>query len=181
MGKSTVVHIINTFGLPVVDTDDLARDVVQPGTHGLEELVSRFGVEFLKADGSLDRPKMAAHIFGDVAERKKLEAIIHPRVRVAWQQQINLWREHKHPIVLVVVPLLYEVGVEAEFDLVLCVACTTGTQRARLRERGWDQGHVTGRITAQMDIAEKMNLADHVIWTEGQEVLLPDQLELVLS
>tara|TARA_B000000557_G_scaffold53312_1_gene41060 strand:- start:1633 stop:2217 length:585 start_codon:yes stop_codon:yes gene_type:complete len=181
MGKSTAARQLKKVGLPVVDSDDLAREAVQPGTEGLAEIAGEFGGGFLKADGSLDRDKMASTVFQDEAARKRLEAIIHPRVRTVWEKQIDQWREQKRPVGVVVIPLLFEVDLQDSFDAVLCVACTANTQRARLRERNWDDAQITARIAAQMDIAQKMDLADHVLWNEGAPELLMDQMKEILS
>ena len=181
MGKSTAARLLKKVGLPVVDSDDLAREAVQPGTEGLAEIADEFGEGFLKADGSLDRDKMASKVFQDEAARKRLEAIIHPRVRTVWEKQIDQWREQKRPVGVLVIPLLFEVDLQDSFDAVLCVACTANTQRARLRERNWNDAQITVRIAAQMDIAQKMDLADHVLWNEGAPELLMDQMKEILS
>ena len=181
MGKSMAARLLKKVGLPVVDSDDLAREAVQPGTEGLAEIADEFGEEFLKADGSLDRDKMASTVFQDEAARKRLEAIIHPRVRTVWEKQIDQWREQKRPVGVVVIPLLFEVDLQDSFDAVLCVACTANTQRARLRERNWDDAQITARTAAQMDITQKMDLADHVLWNEGAPELLMDQMKEILS
>tara|TARA_B100000401_G_C52733438_1_gene684707 strand:+ start:480 stop:1064 length:585 start_codon:yes stop_codon:yes gene_type:complete len=180
MGKSTAARLLKKVGLPVVDSDDLAREAVHPGTEGLAEIADEFGEGFLKADGSLDRDKMASKVFQDEAARKRLEAIIHPRVRTVWEKQIDQWREQKRPVGVVVIPLLFEVDLQDSFDAVLCVACTANTQRARLRERNWNDAQITARIAAQMDIAQKMDLADHVLWNEGAPELLMDQMKEIL-
>ena len=180
MGKSTAARLLKKVGLPVVDSDDLAREAVQHGTEGLAEIADEFGEGFLKADGSLNRDKMASKVFQDEAARKRLEAIIHPRVRTVWEKQIDQWREQKRPVGVVVIPLLFEVDLQDSFDAVLCVACTANTQRARLRERNWDDAQITARIAAQMDIAQKMDLADHVLWNEGAPELLMDQMKEIL-
>ena len=176
MGKSTAARLLKKAGLPVVDSDDLAREVVQPGTDALAEIATEFGEGFLNADGSMNRVKMASTVFQDDAARKRLEAIIHPRVRVGWEKQIEQWREQKRPVGVVVIPLLFEVDLQDSFDAVLCVACTANTQRARLRERNWSDDQIADRIAAQMDIAQKMNLADHVLWNEGTLKQLGEQL-----
>ena len=181
MGKSTAARLLKKVGLPVVDSDDLAREAVHPGTEGLAEIADEFGEGFLKADGSLDRDKMASKVFQDEAARKRLEAIIHPRVRTVWEKQIDQWREQKRPVGVVVIPLLFEVDLQDSFDAVLCVACTANTQRARLRERNWDDAQITARIAAQMDIAQKVDLADHILWNEGAPELLMDQMKEILS
>ena len=181
MGKSTAARLLKKAGLPVVDSDDMAREVVQPGTDALAEIAADFGEGFLNADGSMNRVKMASTVFQDDAARKRLEAIIHPRVRVVWEKQIEQWCEQKRPVGVVVIPLLFEVDLQDSFDAVLCVACTANTQRARLRERNWDDAQITARIAAQMDIAQKMDLADHVLWNEGAPELLMDQMKEILS
>ena len=180
MGKSTAARLLKKAGLPVVDSDDLAREAVQPGTEGLAEIADGFGEEFLKADGSLDRDKMASTVFQDEAARKRLEAIIHPRVRVVWENRIEQWREQKRPVGVVVIPLLFEVGLQDSFDAVLCVASTASTQRSRLRVRNWSDAQIAARIAAQMDIAQKMDLADHVLWNEGTPEQLGEQLKGIL-
>ena len=181
MGKSAAAKLIEEMGVPVADSDVLAREVVAPGEWALAEIAEQFGAEFLAGDGQLDREKMAAEVFGNETARQKLEAIIHPRVRERWKKRIAEWRVQEIPVGVVVIPLLYEVGVGDEFDGVLCVSCTANTQRDRLRERGWDDGQIAGRIGAQMDIAEKMELADHVLWNEGDPGLLRDQITRILS
>ncbi|MGB0586812.1 MAG: dephospho-CoA kinase [Limisphaerales bacterium] len=180
MGKSTAARLLKKAGLPVVDSDDLAREAVQPGTEGLAEIADEFGEGFLKPDGSLDRDKMASTVFQDKAVRKRLEAIIHPRVRAVWENRIEQWREQKRPVGVVVIPLLFEVGLQDSFDAVLCVASTASTQRSRLRGRNWSDAQIAARIAAQMDIAQKMDLADHVLWNEGTPDQLGEQLNGIL-
>ena len=180
MGKSTAARLLKKAGLPVVDSDDLAREAVQPGTEGLAEIADEFGEGFMKPDGSLDRDKMASTVFQDQAARKQLELIIHPRVRAVWENRIEQWREQKRPVGVVVIPLLFEVGVQDSFDAVLCVASTASTQRSRLRGRNWSDDQIAARIAAQMDIAQKMDLADHVLWNEGTPDQLGEQLNGIL-
>lgn len=180
MGKSTAARLLKKAGLPVVDSDDLAREAVQPGTECLAEIADEFGERFLKPDGSLDRDKMASTVFQDQAARKQLELIIHPRVRAVWENRIEQWREQKRPVGVVVIPLLFEVGLQDSFDAVLCVASTASTQRSRLRGRNWSDAQIAARIAAQMDIAQKMDLADHVLWNEGTPDQLGEQLNGIL-
>lgn len=180
MGKSTAARLLAKRGLPVVDSDDLAREVVAPGQPALEEIAEIFGAEFI-VDGKLDRQRMAGEVFGDDAARARLEAIIHPRVRELWQGRIEQWRANEVPVGVVVIPLLFEVGAETEMDTVVCLACTANTQRERLRARGWDAAQIGARIGAQMDIAQKMELADHVLWNEGTLEQLGEQLNVILK
>ena len=179
MGKSTAAKLLREQGVPVLDSDDIAREVVAVGEPALMEISEIFGADFLNAKGQLDRAKMAAHIFGNDAEREKLEAIIHPRVRERWLAQMETWRADNVPLGVVVIPLLFEVGAEGEFDSVICVACTGNTQRERLRARGWDDAQIAARIAAQMDVTEKIERADQVVWTEGDVSLLREQLQSI--
>ena len=180
MGKSTAAKLLREQGVPVVDSDDLAREVVAPGQLALEEIAEIFGAEFI-VDGKLDRQRMAGKVFGDDAARARLEAIIHPRVRELWQGRIEQWRANEVPVGVVVIPLLFEVGAETEMDTVVCLACTANTQRDRLRARGWDAAQISARIGAQMDIARKMELADHVLWNEGTLDALAAQLQRIVE
>jgi dephospho-CoA kinase len=154
---------------------------VAVGEPALMEISEIFGADFLNAKGQLDRAKMAAHIFGNDAEREKLETVIHPRVRERWLAQMETWRADDVPLGVVVIPLLFEVGAEAEFDFIICVACTGNTQRERLRARGWDDAQIAARIAAQMDVAQKIERADQVMWTEGDVGLLREQLQRILA
>jgi dephospho-CoA kinase len=179
MGKSTAAKLLRKQGVPVLDSDDVAREVVAVGEPALTEISKIFGADFLNAQGEMDRAKMAAHIFGNDAEREKLEAIIHPRVRERWLAQMETWRADNVPLGVVVIPLLFEVGAEGEFDSVICVACTGNTQRERLRARGWDDVQIAARIAAQMEVAGKIERADQVVWTEGDVSLLCEQLQSI--
>ena len=181
MGKSTAAKLLREQGVPVLDSDDIAREVVAVGEPALMEISEIFGADFLNAKGQLDRAKMAAHIFGNDAEREKLETVIHPRVRERWLAQMETWRADDVPLGVVVIPLLFEVGAEAEFDFIICVACTGNTQRERLRARGWDDAQIAARIAAQMDVAQKIERADQVMWTEGDVGLLREQLQRILA
>jgi dephospho-CoA kinase len=180
MGKSTAAKILEKRGVSVVDSDELARQVVEPGQPALDEIIDQFGDGFIDSAGRLDRAKMAQQIFGDDTVREQLEAIIHPRVRVQWQRNISEWREQQISAGVVVIPLLFEVEVQDQFDVVLCVACSASTQRERLRQRKWGEEQISARIASQMDVVEKMNLADHVLWNEGNLDVLREQINSIL-
>ena len=175
MGKTTVARLMAKEGLPVVDSDEMARDVVLPGQPALEEICASFGKQFIGNDGTLDRGKMAEYIFQEPMAREKLEAIIHPRVRELWLESIAVWQSAGHSGV-VVIPLLFEVDAVEHFDTILCVACTEATQQARLRERGWTDEQIEQRIAAQLPHSVKMERSTHVIWNEGKREILRAQL-----
>ncbi len=167
MGKSTAGRVLKERGLPVVDTDDLARLESAAGTSGFEEIVSAFGQDSVGPDGQLDRARLAQRIFGDSGARKRLEEILHPRIANAWKSEVIRCREAGHSRMVVLIPLLFERGYEAEFSAVVTMACSESTQRERLRLRGWSDAQIQARNHAQMPAAEKMVRARFVVWTEG--------------
>ena len=167
MGKSTCAELLRQRGIHVIDTDDLARDLVQPGQPALAEISRDFGVSFLDESGQLRRRALADLVFMDSGARKKLESILHPKIAAAWFAQLAAWRAQRVARAAVVIPLLFETGAETSFDAVVCVACSPGTQQTRLRARGWSAEEIIRRSAAQMCAAEKMARASHVLWTEG--------------
>lgn len=180
MGKTTVEGLLRERGVPVVDTDVLARQVVAAGQPALVEIQRVFGPEVIAPDGQLLRAVMARRVFADPLARQQLEAITHPRIRELWREQVAAWRARGTALGVVAIPLLFEVGAEKEFDAVLCVACTAVTQRQRLLARGWSEKQIQQRIAAQWPIERKMERTDYVVWNEGELTGLTAQLEHIL-
>jgi dephospho-CoA kinase len=181
MGKTAAERLLRERGVPVVDTDALARQVVEPGQPALDEIQRVFGAEVIDTDGQLRREELARLVFADPAARQQLEAITHPRIRELWRAQVENWREQGCPAAVVAIPLLFETKAEADFDAVICVACTAQTQQRRLQERGWTAEQVRQRIAAQWPVEKKMALADYVVWSEGGLEVLASQLERILA
>jgi dephospho-CoA kinase len=179
MGKTAAENWLRERGVPVVDTDLVARQVVEPGQPALDEIQRVFGPEVIGADGQMRREEVARRVFADPGARQQLEAITHPRIHERWRTQVAAWRAEGRPLAVVAIPLLYEAGVEAEFDAVICVACTAQTQQQRLRERGWSADQIHQRIAAQWPVEKKMARADYVVWSEGDLDLLGAQLERI--
>ena len=180
MGKSTAARLLRAAGVQVVDTDELARQLVQPGQPALDEIRRAFGERFIDPDGRLRREELADVIFADATARRRLEDILHPRIHAMWQAQVESWRKEGEPLAVVVIPLLFETGAEKELDSIVCVACTGKTQRQRLLERGWSEEQIVQRINAQWPIEEKMALADYVVWTESSLEVHEQQLRRII-
>lgn len=180
MGKSAVADLLRARSVPVVDTDSLARELVEPGQPALIEIKSAFGPEIIGADGRLLRDKLAAIVFADSAARARLEAILHPRIAVAWRRMLQHWRDAGHPVAVVVIPLLFETGAESGFDSVVCVACSSATQFRRLQSRGWSQQEIARRDAAQMPVAQKIARSHFVLWNEAGLDVLAAQLDRVI-
>ncbi|HVU27971.1 MAG TPA: dephospho-CoA kinase [Verrucomicrobiae bacterium] len=181
MGKSTAAKFLRERGVPVVDADELARELVEPSQPALAEIQNIFGKNLVAADGQLRRNELAKIVFADAAARKKLEEILHPKIRERWLAQIENWRKENRPLAVVVIPLLFETNAESHFDKVICVACSANLQRERLRTRDWSGEQICQRIAAQMPIEEKIARSDFVIWTEGDLQNHERQLDLILK
>ena len=180
MGKSTAAKLLAQRGLPVLDTDTIARDIVAPGQPALAEITARFGPAILTPDGHLDRAQLADLVFADPAARHQLEAILHPRIRAVWTTQTALWRSEGRPTAIVVIPLLFETAAETSLDATVCIACSAATQHHRLRDRGWTPDQIAARNRAQFPTEKKMSLATFVIWTEGLLAIHAAQLHRII-
>lgn len=179
MGKSAATDWLVAQGVPVVDTDLLAREVVEPGQPALEEIRQAFGGHVIGTDGHLDRAALARLVFHDTKALRKLEAITHPRIRSAWQCQAKTWEAAGKALGAVAIPLLFETHAEKEVDATVCLACSTTTQFERLRLRGMTDEQITLRNEAQMPIEKKMAMSTFVIWNEGTLEALYEQLRRV--
>lgn len=177
-GKSTVAAILRELGAVVIDADRVARDVVAKGTPGLAEVVAEFGPEVLTPDGELDRPAMATRVFGDEQARRRLEAIVHPRVFEEVRR-----RESEAPEGAVVVhdiPLLAESGRADTFDAVVVVDADPATQVERMRrDRGWSEEDARARMGAQASREQRRSIATHLVTNDGSLEDLRRQVEEV--
>jgi len=181
-GKSTVATILKQLGAAVINADDLSREVVQPEQPAWKEIVETFGADILQSDKALDRKKLRTMVFDNPEARKKLEAIVHPRVRALAEERIRELAAAGHAIVVYEVPLLFEGGLHHWLRPVILVACDVNTQKRRLRDRD----HLTDKeaqqhIAAQMSLEEKRKLADYVIENNGTVNDLEREVKSVLE
>jgi dephospho-CoA kinase len=181
MGKSTSAQLLRVRGVQVVDTDDLARQIVEPGQAALAEVLASFGPQIVGPGGQLRRNELAHLVFADPAARRCLEDILHPRIRVLWRRQVEAWRAQGRPLGVVVIPLLFETKAEAELDATICVACSAATQQQRLRSRGWPLDQIEQRIQAQWPVETKIARADYLVWTEADLDVHSAQIERILQ
>lgn len=176
-GKSTVARMFEEMGVPVQDADRVAREAVEPGRPALEEIVRAFGPGILDAQGGLDRKKMAELAFADPAARKRLNAIVHPRVR---EEQARFLREKAaEPLVVLEIPLLLESGGRAAFAKVIVVAASERARFGRLRRAGFSEGEIIARLGAQMPQERKRELADWVVENDGDLAATREQVRKI--
>ncbi len=167
-GKSTVSRILQQAGIPVVCLDELAREAVRAGSPALAEIREVFGEEVFGPDGELDRQAMAYVVFEDESKRRVLESIIHPRVSQETQRRVKELEKEGYKLVVLDVPLLYEVGWEKICDKVVVVYAPREVQERRLKERdGLSAEQARTRLDAQMPIEDKRIRAHYVIDNSG--------------
>lgn len=177
MGKSTAGALLRDQGFSVIDTDSLAREIVEPGQPALEEMRMIFGSGIIDSSGKLRRGVLAQKVFSETSALEALENILHPRIRALWQAKVQHWREEGRDLGVVIIPLLFETAAESEFDSVICVACSFDSQRDRLAQRGWDARQIEQRLAAQWPIETKMDKADSVIWSDTTLKAFGEQLK----
>jgi dephospho-CoA kinase len=160
-GKSTAAKFFGALGVPILDSDQVARDVVEPGQPPLERLVERFGPKILTADGHLDRPALRDIVFSDPRARADLEALTHPAIGAAMEARSAA---AGGPYQILVIPLLVEKNLAAHVDRVLVVDCDEELQMRRLRDRdGSTPEQVQAILRAQAPRAARLKAADDVI------------------
>jgi dephospho-CoA kinase len=181
-GKSTVAARLMEHGLPVVDADALAREVVLPGSPGLAEILTSFGSEVLCPDGTLDRSHLAAMVFERDSAREALEAILHPRIRAVASQRFADIEARGEPLACYEVPLLFENGLQDSLRPVVVVVAPDAVRIDRVvaRDRSTED-RARARLRAQLPLTDKAARADHVIDNGGSVAATCDRTDRVLT
>jgi dephospho-CoA kinase len=164
-GKTAVAGMFASLGIPVIDTDLIAREIVSPGSPALREIAAVFGADLLQPDGTLNRARLREIVFAEPARRKQLEAITHPRIGTAMEAQCA---QAGGPYQVVVVPLLIESGFDRRVDRVLVVDCPESAQLSRLMTRdGESEARARQLLAAQLSRSERLARADDVVDNSG--------------
>jgi len=167
-GKSSAAKILRELGYPVVDADELAREVVALGTPGLKAVAKHFGPGVLGSRGELNRQALGQIIFSDENQREKLEEILHPLIQDLRGREKLRIEQTGAALAFYDVPLLFEKRMAKEFDFTVLVYASSKIQRRRLAERNHlSEDEISKRLAAQMPIEEKMKLPDYVIFNEA--------------
>jgi dephospho-CoA kinase len=179
-GKSTVGKQLAKLGVTVIDADGLAREVVAKGSDGLREVVDAFGPDLLAADGTLDRERLGALVFADPDARKRLNAIIHPRIGQLSAQRITEAQASATPYVVYEAPLLVETGAYRGMTALIVVATAPELQVTRVMARdGLSEAAARARLAAQLPLETKVAAADFVIHNDTDRAALIEQTQRV--
>ena len=163
-GKSSVARILRDKGIPVVDADQVARDIVEPGSAALLELVQEFGAAILDENGALKRKTLGSIVMNDEKKRARLNQITHPKIRASIFSTLQTWYKQGHKAGVVEAALMVETKSHALYDALIIVTCTPKTQLERLMAReGFDQETAQTWIDSQLPLSEKEKLADTII------------------
>lgn len=167
-GKSEVARILGRRGIPVINADQLAREVVEGGSPGLKAIVRKFGKGILRADGSLDRKGLARRVFAKAKDREALEAITHPLIRVRIEAHLAVLEEGTTPVCILESPLLFESAQDALCDAVISIVADMPLRAKRVKRReGLSTEEFTQRVNAQITDETRRRLSDMVIENNG--------------
>ncbi|PFJ13181.1 dephospho-CoA kinase [Bacillus cereus] len=181
-GKSTVSQMFRELGIPVIDADIIAREVVERGKTAYNKIVEAFGTEVLQKNGELDRQKLGSVVFYNEEKRLQLNKIVHPAVREEMNAQKEMYIKEGMQAIVLDIPLLFESQLTSLVNRVLVVAVTPDTQLERLMKRNnFSEEEATARIESQMPLGEKAKNADEVINNDGTITETKTQLQVILK
>ncbi|NSL51520.1 dephospho-CoA kinase [Calidifontibacillus erzurumensis] len=181
-GKSTVAKMLKNYGIPIIDADVIAREVVEVGEEAYYKIVEAFGKDILHEDGTIHREKLGAIVFNDEEQRKKLNSIVHPAVRTRMNELKQKYIEGGEKTIVLDIPLLFESKLTHLVDKIILVYVDYDVQVKRLMERNhFTREQAEARIKAQMPLKDKISLADAVLYNNGTISETEKQLAEVLK
>jgi dephospho-CoA kinase len=181
-GKSTVTKTFRRYNIPMIDADIVARQVVEPGSKGLDQMINHFGKEYLNQDGMLDRPKLAKLVFGNQDRLNEVNSIMLPLIQQEVALQFQKYHQDGHGMVGYDAALICEMGDVEKYRPLIVVSCPRDTQLARLMSRNsLTRDEAVARIEVQMALEQKVALADYVIDTSGTIESSIAQTEVIIN
>ena len=170
-GKSLVGSLLEQMQVPVLDTDRVGHELLARSQPVIRRVKAQFGPRIVGPDGAVDRGRLGRRVFADATQRQALNRILHPRIRkivAAWVRDEGPGPgARRNGVRVVLVPLVFEVGWEKDWDCLVCVGAPDPVQRARLKQRGLSDSEIRARMGAQLPVEEKMRRADYVIFNAG--------------
>ena len=175
-GKSTATALLQELGAYVISADQIAREVVEPGSEVLAQLVQMFGAHILTQGNTLDRQRLGAIVFADPNARARLEAVMHPAIAQVSQQRLR-HAAQKYPLVVYEAPLLFEANAQGRVDKVLCITVDPALQLERVQARdGCSAAEARARVEAQMPQYKRAELSDYVVDNSADLAALREQI-----
>lgn len=181
-GKSSVGAILRKLGVKVIDADEIAHRIYLPGTQGYRKIIREFGPDILDNDGQIDRKRLGKIVFHSPEALTKLEGITHPAIMQEIKNGINTARSENCPLIVVEVPLLFEAGLEDQFDCIWVVSAPFDIQIKRLMKRnGLTVEEAEARLAAQLPLSYKEGKADVIIYNNKELYHLEDEIKRLLA
>lgn len=180
-GKSTVSRMLKAKGIPVIDADEIAKDVVKAGSPGLKAVVQDFGPDILMRDGSLDRRKLGELVFGRADLLRRLEGLLHPLIQAETLKRRQQLEEKGEMLAVYDIPLLFEINAQKQFDYIVVVSCKPEQQKVRLGLRNaFNEKEIEERLAAQIPLPVKEQEADFVVHNDRDESFLSQEVTRLL-
>jgi dephospho-CoA kinase len=181
-GKTTVTEMLRELGVAVIEADVIARQVVSPGSEGLNRVISQFGTGILNPDGSLDRRKLGREVFADPKKRQELEALLHPLIKAEVSTVRNQFLQEGRQLVVYDVPLLFEKNMQKEFDGIIVVTSDLEKQKSRMKARDLlSDAEIGDRLASQIPMTEKIAQATWVLSNNGSQGQLQSQVQQLIA
>lgn len=186
-GKSSITALLTEFAIPIIDTDILARQLVEPGSAALQEITDLFGANFIQKDGQLNRALLRKHVFNDAEKKQQLENILHPKIQAATQEKIAFYQQQNPKLIVIAIPLLVEGiiknGEKPHYiDIIWVVDCSEQQQLERASQRdNNDPALIQKIIDQQVKRNTRLEYADQIIDNSGDATSLRQQVKKLVS